>query len=174
MESLIQKSLKVPQADNRWVAIIRVRGRVNTRRDVEDTLRLLRLHKPNHCVVMRYTPSLRGMLIKAQHRIAWGEIDFDTFRDLLRHRGRVIGDKHLSDKIVKRFTNGKYDSVESLAKALWDGEIKFKDVPWLKPVFRLHPPKKGGYKRSVRKLYSEGGSLGYWGQNINKLIQRML
>jgi len=39
-------------------------------------------------------------------------------------------------------------------------------------VFRLNPPKKG-YK-SIKKSYKEGGALGYRGEKINNLIQRMI
>lgn len=169
-----KKSGKLPEPDGRWIAIIRIRGTVNVRKDVEDTLKLLRLHKPNHCVVVQYTPSLKGMLIKAQHKVAWGEIDFDMFHKLLKERGYLVGNRRISDELVKRYSNDKFDNIEKLAKALWKGEIKFKDVPWLKPVFRLHPPKQGGYKKSVKKLYHEGGVLGYWGQNIKSLLNKMI
>ncbi len=170
----VKKKKALPEPKNQWVAIIRVRGTINVRWDVEDTLKLLRLHKPNHCVVMRLSPSLRGMLMKAQHKIAWGEIDFNTFLKLLKERGRVVGGKRISDEIVHNKSNGKFGSVEELARALWEGKIGFKDVKWLKPVFRLHPPKHGGYKRSVKKLYQEGGALGYWGENIKSLLLRMI
>lgn len=169
-----EKSSKLPEPNGRWIAVIRVRGTVNVRRDIEDTLKLLRLHKPNHCVVLRYTPSLKGMLMKAQHKIAWGEIDFDIFCKLLKERGYLVGNKKISDNLVREYSNGKFSTIEELAMALWSGEIKFKDVPWLKPVFRLHPPKRGGYKRSVKKLYGEGGALGYWGRNIKTLLSRMI
>ena len=47
-----------------------------------------------------------------------------------------------------------------------------KDVEAAKPVCRLHPPVKGyeGNKRS----YRNGGALGYRGEAINDLINRML
>jgi len=174
MSTIARERKGLPKPESQWVAIIRVRGRVNVRKDVEYTLKLLRLHKPNHCVVVRYTPSVRGMLIKAQHKIAWGEIDFDTFYLLLRERGRAVGNKTLTDEMVKEKTDGRYNSVYELAEAIWRGEITFKDLEWLKPVFRLHPPKRGGYKRSVRRLYQEGGALGYWGTDIINLIRKMV
>lgn len=163
----------LPKPENQWIAIVRIRGRVNTRGDVECTLKLLRLHKPNHCIVTRYTPSVRGMLIKAQHKIAWGEIDFETFYQLLKERGRIVGNKPLTDALVREKTSGKYQDIKALAEAIWKGEATFKDLEWLKPVFRLHPPKRG-YKRSTRRLHQEYGALGYWGPQINDLLRRML
>jgi len=171
---LEKKARKLPQPNNQWIAIIRVRGTVNVRREIADTLRLLRLHKPNHCVVMQLTPSLKGMLQKAQHKIAWGEIDLEVLTRLLRERGRTVGNKRLSDEIVREYSRGKYPSVEDLARAIWEGKVRISDLKWLKPIFRLHPPKHGGYKRSVKKLYQEGGALGYWGPKIKELILRMI
>ncbi|HNR25150.1 MAG TPA: 50S ribosomal protein L30, partial [Methanobacteriaceae archaeon] len=42
----------------------------------------------------------------------------------------------------------------------------------LKPVFRLHPPRKG-YK-DIKKAFNEGGTLGYRGEDINHLLKRMV
>jgi large subunit ribosomal protein L30 len=41
----------------------------------------------------------------------------------------------------------------------------------MKPLFRLHPPRKG-YK-GIRNSVKEGGSLGYRGEAINDLAKRM-
>lgn len=169
-----EKQTKQLESPSRWVAIVRVRGRVNVRYDVENTLKLLKLHRPNHCVVKKLTPSIKGMLIKAQHKIAWGELDFDTFLLLLKERGEIVGGKKLTDELVREKSNGEYKTIEELARAIWEGKTFFRQLSWLKPVFRLHPPKKGGFKRSVRKLYQEGGVLGYWGRDIRSLLERMI
>ena len=36
-------------------AVIRIRGRIGVRRDIADTLKMLRLHKVNHCVIVPET-----------------------------------------------------------------------------------------------------------------------
>ncbi len=163
---------KIP-ADGRWIAVIRIRGTVNIRRDIADTLRMLRLHKPHHLVLIPFTSSYKGMLLKVQRTIAWGEIDFDTFLELLKKRGRIIGNKKLTDDIVKELSKNKFSSMEELAKAIWEKKVSFKDIDWLKPVFRLHPP-RGGYRGSIKKPYELGGSYGFWGKMINELIKRMM
>jgi len=48
-----------------------------------------------------------------------------------------------------------------------------KDLPGVKPVFRLHPPRKG-FKGSIKKSYRAGGEAGYRGEAINDLIRRMV
>jgi large subunit ribosomal protein L30 len=46
-----------------------------------------------------------------------------------------------------------------------------KDVPELKPVLRMHPPRKG-YK-TTKRTYNQGGALGYYGAEINDLLIKM-
>lgn len=56
-------------------AIFRVRGRVDVRKDIEDTLKLLRVHRKNYLSIMPKTESIEGMIQKAKDYITWGEID---------------------------------------------------------------------------------------------------
>jgi len=150
------------------IAIVRVRGTVNVRRDVAETLKRLNLKKPNYCVVVPETKPYLGMIQKVKDYVAYGDIDLETFKKLLKRRGEVKGLGKLSGENVKKLG---FDSIDELAEALYSGKISFKDVPQLKRFFRLRPPSKG-YK-SVKKPYPEG-ALGNWGSNISSLINRML
>ena len=51
------------------------------------------------------------------------------------------------------------------------GQAQLSDVPGLKPVIRLNPPRKGygGNKRHYPQ-----GALGNWGADINDLVGRMV
>lgn len=151
------------------IAVIRVRGTVNVRRDIEETLRRLRLTKPNHCVVLPETDAYLGMVSKVKDWIAYGEIDVETLKLLLKERGMTIGGKPLTDEICREIG---FNSIDDLAEAIYSGLVSFNDLRIVKPVFRLHPPSKGYYK-NVKKHYPEG-SLGYWGKDIQKLIKRMV
>ena len=61
--------------------IIQVRGVVNTRRDIKDTLKMLRLHHINHCVFVPDTPENLGMIRKVKDYVAYGEVDEGTITD---------------------------------------------------------------------------------------------
>ncbi|MEM0379812.1 MAG: 50S ribosomal protein L30, partial [Desulfurococcaceae archaeon] len=63
--------------------------------------------------------------------------------------------------------------IEDLAKAIFEGRIKLHKQSYIKPVFRLHPP-QGGFKKSIKKPYGDGGELGYRGRDINELIMKMI
>lgn len=151
-------------------AVVRVRGKVNLRGEIRDTLRYLRLHRANHCVLVPQDPSTAGMLQRAKDYVTWGEVDPTIAAQLLLRRARLVGDKPINDAYLK--SKSKFSSINSLAKALAAGDAALKDVPGLKPVLRLHPP-KGGYE-GTKRGFAQGGSLGYRGKEINALLQRML
>ncbi|MFQ5920061.1 MAG: 50S ribosomal protein L30, partial [Thermoplasmata archaeon] len=60
----------------------------------------------------------------------------------------------------------------ALANAVLEGKADLQRMGDVKPVFRLHPPRRGygGAKRSFR----EGGALGDRGSAINELLRRMM
>ncbi|RLI98048.1 MAG: 50S ribosomal protein L30 [Candidatus Aenigmatarchaeota archaeon] len=150
-------------------AVVRIRGRVGVRREVEDTLRMLRLKRVNNCVLVPENPSFKGMLEKAKDYITWGEINKETLVALLRKRLRLKGDKRVDEKILKEVTD--FNSFEEFADALLEGKIRLKDFERLNPVFRLTPPSKGF--KSVKQHWPKG-DLGYRGEAINELLERMI
>ncbi len=152
-------------------AIIRLRGDVNVRPEIKYTLRLLRLHSVNHCVVVEENAYNKGMIRKVKDYVAWGDISEDTLENVLKDRGRLEGGKRLTEEYLRE--NTSLGSIKELAHTLYEGELKMKDLMKykIKPIFRLHPPRKGhrGIKRSVK----EGGELGYHGDKINELLYKM-
>lgn len=152
-------------------AVIRVRGHSKIKSDIEETMELMHLNRPNHCVVLPENDSVRGMLYKTKDYVTWGEVDETTLAKMLKFRGKLVGDLPVDDEAVKEKTK-KYTSIMSLARAIKKGEVTLSAIDGIKPVFRLSPPKKGyeGNKRS----YKVGGALGYRGKDINELIERML
>lgn len=148
---------------------VRIRSTVNTRPEIRDTLKMLRLNRVNHCVVLAETPQNRGMILKVKDYVAWGDISLETLGRLLHKRGELEGGVKLSDEYVK--AHSSYESIDDLAQAIFTGEIMLKDLPGLKPLFRLHPPRKG--HRGIKKTVSEGGELGYHGDGINDLLIKM-
>ncbi|WP_297470215.1 50S ribosomal protein L30 [Thermococcus sp.] len=152
------------------LALIRLRSGIRARGEVRDTLAMLRLHRINHLVIVDDTPSYRGMIQKVKDYITWGEIDKETLVKLLRKRGRLVGNKPITDEYVQEKLGM---SLEEFAEKVINGEMKLRDLPNIKPVFRLHPP-RGGLKGSKKRSFKEGGALGYRGEKINELIERML
>ncbi|MFQ5976990.1 MAG: 50S ribosomal protein L30 [Candidatus Heimdallarchaeota archaeon] len=153
------------------MAVVRIRGRVDVPRDLANTLKMLRLNYLNHCVIIDDRKSYLRMLYKAKDIVAWGELDEKGAISLLTKRGRLPGDVRLTDDYVKDHTSFK--SIEAFAKAFCNGKTELKDIPGLKPVFRLHPPKKGHRRGGIKKSYTLGGALGPHGSEINALVHKM-
>jgi len=165
-------------------AVIRLRGIPTAPGDVAATLDILRLRRKFTMVVVAGSPSVMGMIERVNDWITWGEIDADTLAEVLRKRGRIVGDKPLTLEYLQKWG---WNSFEEVALAYVSGEIEtlackkdFKAregqrppcIPYLKPFFRLHPPRGG--LNSVKLHFSVGGDLGYRGPLINDLIKRML
>ncbi|MCS7097004.1 MAG: 50S ribosomal protein L30 [Candidatus Methanomethylicia archaeon] len=156
---------------NKLIAVIRIRGTVNVPKAYEDTLKMLRLHKPNHMRIIKATSTIIGMIKKVESYITWGEIDLDVLEQVFTKRGEVIGGKKLTNEIVKEKLG--LSGIREFAEKVFNGEIDVNKIKWFKPVFRLTPP-SGGFKKSVKSFYSSNGELGYRGREINKLIVRMI
>ncbi len=155
--------------------IIRIRGTVDVRPEVEHTLYLLRLRQRFAASLYHSSlPGLEGMLQKIRDWATWGEIDRDTLIQLIRVRGRLVGDKPITDEWVQK-NLGLYGGIPELADKLLSGEIMYHKLEdkGVKPFFRLHPP-RGGFKGSIKRHYGDGGELGYRGTAINELVRRML
>ena len=152
-------------------AIIRLRGSVGINPEIKHTLGLLRLHRVNHCVIAEENDYTNGMIRKVKDYVAWGEISEEALEALFTDRGRLEGGKRLTEEYLKEETSFK--TTKEVVTALVEGKVKMKDLMSykIKPVFRLHPPRKGhkGVKRSVK----EGGELGYHGAKINELLYKM-
>ncbi len=153
------------------IAIIRIRGTVNVRKEIQDTLYLLRLRKKHTCVVLHPNNSLKGMIEKVKDFITWGEIDKETFRELLLKRGKLVGNIPFTEEYLKKKTGM---SLDEFIEKFFEGKISLKDIPGFKPFFRLNSPRRGFERGGIKKPFHLGGALGYRGKYINDLIKRML
>lgn len=162
---------KKEETPTKRLAVIRIRGRVGLRKPMVETLQFLRLHRKNHLVVIDDRASYRGMLQRAKDYITWGEVGSETMALLLKKRGNLPGRVRLTDALVKKYTD--YETIEKFAEAVATFKAELSDLPNLKPVFRLHPP-KGGFKGKIKRPVKDHGALGYRGTAIESLIKRMV
>ncbi|MGC8648675.1 MAG: uL30 family ribosomal protein [Candidatus Micrarchaeia archaeon] len=133
---------------NKIVIAVRVRGRVNVRAGIAETMNRLGLKRVNNCVIIKATDAYYGMLKKCENYIAYGEADEGVLAKLLTAY-----------------------KVNADPKGIINGNINLKDIKLAMP-FRLQPPKHG-YK-NTKQHFKQGGTLGYMGANINKLVNRMI
>ncbi len=151
-------------------AVVRVRGTVNVRGDIKDTLKMLRLNRANHCVILPPDSSTEGMLQKVKDYVTWGELRPEMLAKLILKRGRLQSGKGITDSYVKK--NSEFKSLIAFSKAVCEGKEKFTNLGEIRPVLRLHPPIRG--YEGIKRSFAEGGALGYRGDKINDLVDRMI
>ncbi|MHA1916786.1 MAG: 50S ribosomal protein L30 [Candidatus Ranarchaeia archaeon] len=161
------------------IIAIRIRGLVNVTHQRENTMSRLHLTRVNHAVIIDDRPEYTGMLQKIKDRVTWGYIDSETLSELLKKRAKVVDanrkpkteNPEFDNKYVSK--NTKYKTIDELSEALVKCEIKIKDIPNLKNVFRLTPP-SGGFKYSVKRPFRSKGELGSREEKINPLVKSMI
>jgi len=149
-------------------AVVKVRGSINVKPKIKETMKLMRLNRVNHCVIVPENETYDGMLKIIKDYVTWGEVDVETTELMLESSGKTSGNAIFTKKDLK---DSSFKTMKALAKNLSEGKVVMRDVPKLKPLFRLHPPRKG--YEGVKRSFKEGGALGYRGEKINQLIRRM-
>ncbi len=167
----MKKEKKVKVEGNKLIAIIRIRGQIHVRQQIKDTMNNMKLFKKNYCILLQSKPDLFGMVKAVQDYTTFGEIDEETLVELLKQRGRLAGNKPLTEEFLKKSIGLGF---EAFAKALISGEKSINDVQGMKTFFRLTPPRGGFERAGIKKHFSCGGVLGYRREAINDLIRRML
>jgi len=128
------------------ILIIRIKGTLNVRYDMADTLRSLNLRRKFNATIVRDSPVIRGMLQTAKDFIVWSEVNDKQALRLFKERGRTTGwrrldEKYLKEKGLKGFSD--------LLKRFSSGELN-PSAYGIKPYFSLPPPRKGFPRRSYK------------------------
>ncbi|WP_435359048.1 50S ribosomal protein L30 [Haloarchaeobius sp. DFWS5] len=151
-------------------AVVQLRGEVDRTGSIDDTLKMLNVHRVNHATLVPETDTYRGMLTKVNDYVAMGEPSADVLVTVLTKRAEPEqGEGDVDEEWLAENTD--YDSFESLAEALLAEETTLREQG-LSPVLRLHPPRKG--HDGVKHPTKEGGELGkHTTEEIDKLLKAM-
>lgn len=148
--------------------IIRLRGSAGSPWFIEETLRNLRLSRVFNAMLYPDTNPLKGMLIKVQPYVTWGEPSDEVLSMLLsklKPKGKTIEEALKSIGV---------ENTSNLKQAIVEGKIKLHELDdTFSLPLRLHPP-RGGFKGSVKRPFKDEGEFGYRGQKINELVKRMI
>ena len=153
------------------IAVLRIRGEVGIREPIKKAMNLMKLHRKNRVVLIKNTPSNIGMINKVKDYCTFGEVDTELVKELLEKRGRLPGNKLLTEAYLKKESKTDFNS---LSKSLVEGKASMKDIPGLKRFFKMHPPIGGFERGGIKHSYAAGGALGYRGKEMGKLIQKMI
>tara|TARA_Y100000310_G_scaffold319682_1_gene375251 strand:- start:101 stop:616 length:516 start_codon:yes stop_codon:yes gene_type:complete len=139
------------------IAIVQVRGVVGLSEKVKNTLRLLRLHRKNSCVIVTDNAGIRGMLQKVKDFVTWGSVSENTFKKLVELRGREFLARVQDSK-------GKYS---------YKGFFELNGKKYHK-TFALNPPRKGFGRKGIKTPFTLGGALGNRNDKMDDLVLRMI
>ena len=155
--------------ESKVLAVVRIRSAIDQPRTIRHALKLLNLMRTNHAVIVPNDATHKGTLQKLKDVVTWGEVDKATLTALVKKRGRIVGNKKLTAKFLKE---RKFATVAEFITAVYTGKADMRRIEGMKPLFRLHPPRKGF--KSVKNPITRGGDLGYRGEKINELLDRMM
>jgi large subunit ribosomal protein L30 len=156
--------------ERKTLIAVKIRGTISAQREARETLQFLHLEHTNHAVLLDNRPAYKGMLQRVQAYVTWGEADKSTVKFMVEKRGRLAGDKKLTEEYLHKIG---YQNFDELTDAIVSGKVEFAKLQDTVPVFKLHPPSKG-YKGKTKKSFRSGGEAGNRGEAINALVQRMV
>ena len=136
--------------------VVNMRGLVNTRTPVRETLGELSLLHRFNATIVPDNDVYRGMLKSAKEHVAWCVLDKTTAENLLSKRAEKSSGNRVGESVLK---GSGFSSFGDLASALAEGKTTLNEAVGIRSFFRLNPP-KGGFARSIRRQYGEGGILG--------------
>ncbi|WP_435333465.1 50S ribosomal protein L30 [Haloarchaeobius sp. TZWWS8] len=151
-------------------AVVQIRGEVDRTGKIDDTLKMLNLHRVNHATLVPETDTYRGMLAKVNDYVAMGEPSEDVLATVLSKRAQPEeGSADVDEAWLAENTD--YEDFQSLAAALLAEETTLREQG-LSPVLRLHPPRKG--HDGIKHPTKEGGALGkHTTEEIDTLLNAM-
>jgi large subunit ribosomal protein L30 len=150
--------------------VVNLHGLINVPRGTRATLIQLGIGKRFAATVVGDDEVSMGSVRLCKDYVAWSEVDSDLLTTLLKSRGRVSNSKALDDEALKALG---FKTHADMARAILDSEASGRLASsGLKPFFGLSPP-RGGFRRSSRRQFREGGILGENPQ-LAEVVRRMI
>lgn len=153
------------------ILVVRLRGTVNVPYWAVTTLKNLYLNKRFSATLVPETSDYLGMLRKISPWVAWSKADREIVKTLIENRAK---NKNLESDSVRKTGKSKedYKDIDELVDVLVNDKIKFSEQNNVKPWFSLNPP-KGGFKKSTKRQFSDGGTLGN-NKDLLEIVKKMI
>jgi large subunit ribosomal protein L30 len=151
------------------ILVVNLHGAINSSAPVRKALTELWVAKKFSASVVTDDAPTVGMLKLCKDFVAWSPVKEDLLSDLLKNRGMVSSTKTLDQAALKELGYKKH---EDLAAKMMKDKVRLSAVSGVLPYFRLAPP-RGGFKRSMRRQFSERGVLGS-NPSLGDIVRRMV
>ncbi|HUI00359.1 MAG TPA: uL30 family ribosomal protein [Nitrososphaerales archaeon] len=148
--------------------VVNLHGMINVPTATRSTLVQLGIGKRFAATVVGDDAVSKGEVRLCKDYVAWTSLDQTFLTDLLKARAKRSNSKPLDDEGLKALG---FKTHADMAKAIMADGGRLSTVG-LKPFLGLSPP-KGGFRRSSRRQFKEGGILGENPQLV-EIVRRMM
>jgi large subunit ribosomal protein L30 len=148
--------------------VVNVHGQINSSAPVRKALNELWVAKKFSASVVTDDPPTVGMLKLCKDYVAWTPLEEGLLADLLSKKGMVSTTKPLDEEALKALG---FKTHKDLAAEMLKDQRRLSAVSGVLPYFRLAPP-RGGFRRSLRRQFSEKGILGS-NTKLEEVVRRM-
>lgn len=149
--------------------VVNLHGKINSSAPVRKALLELKVERKFSASVVTDDPATLGMLKLCKDYVTWAPTDAGLLTTLLEKRGMVSSTAKLDGAALMAMGFKRH---EELAEKMIQEQLRLSQVQGVRPFFRLAPP-KGGFKESLRKQFSEKGTLGR-NPKLSDLVRRMV
>jgi large subunit ribosomal protein L7e len=166
-------------AEPKVALVIRIRGIIGVSPKAKKVMRLFRLRQIHNATFVRLNEATIRMLRLIEPYVTYGYPTVATIQKLVYKRGFAKIDKQripIADNSVftDELTNLGVSCVADLVHEIATVGPAFKQANNFLWPFKLTPP-LGGFSRKTKLLhYLEGGEAGARGEEINKLVKKMM
>ena len=166
-------------AEPKLVLVIRIRGIIGVSPKAKKVMQLFRLRQLNNATFVKLNEATVRMLRLIEPYVTYGYPTRATVEKLIYKRGFGKLNKQripISDNAVIEEGLGKFDinCTADLVHEIYSVGPNFKQANNFLWPFKLSNP-KGGFSRKTKLLhFMEGGEAGARGEEINKLVKKMI
>jgi large subunit ribosomal protein L30 len=149
--------------------VVNLHGSINSSAPVRKALNELWVAKKFSASIVADDAPTVGMLRLCKDYVAWTPLEEGLLTELLAKRGMVSAAKALDQATLKELG---FKKAEDLAAKMLKDQTRLSAVEGILPYFRLAPP-RGGFKRSLRRQFTEKGLLGS-NPKLDEIVRRMI
>jgi len=149
--------------------VVNLHGLINVPARTVTALEELGVTRKFSATVVPSDESTSGVLRRCKDYVAWAEIDTELLTLLLTRCGKVSQRRRLDEASLKSIGFKDYGE---LASRIMENDGRLSSISGILPFFRLKSP-AGGFKRSTRRQFGEGGVLGA-NPDLVGIVRRMV
>lgn len=163
--------------DNDLVFIIRIKGNKHLTDHQKTVFKILKLLKQHEGQIYIVDKNLKKVISSVENFIIYGFINKKNFKNVVSKRGFLKFNNALmpikSNKLVEDvFGEKNIICIEDLVSEVFSKGIHFDFIKKSLRTFKLNKPTEGYGDKTCR--HNKGGAWGFYGQDLNSLIEKMI